>query len=332
MPVVDKNKLTSVGKASSRLVSKATVTTAKIAWSAFNQASSYFLERKYLKKWPNKYISPEERQKLREIYFNVRGYDFAIPENSQNRGELALSLLQKEKPDFDAALMLFDPEFDADNVEWLYFMHHYFSNSNNPLYDSERAQSYKAQMYQISDGPDFTSENSFYRMRMKNRIREYFEYHDLGEPPISDSDRLSKCVDFIDSVPGQLNHAYALYDPHIDNKDASWLLEVGFIHDLHMNNDDLFDPVRAEEFFRQSAKLGNSTAAFNLGVKYHGGKEEDSIDLDEALKWYRHADQLGDQSAKHRIAQILTFQRDLEKPDANDKYTDEIVELYRQGC
>jgi TPR repeat protein len=99
---------------------------------------------------------------------------------------------------------------------------------------------------------------------------------------------------------------------------------------MHLDNDHLFDPKKAEKFNKKASDLGNSTAAFNLGVKYRTGQETE-IDLEEALKYYRRADELGNRLAKHRIANILKFQIELDNPEIQNAYTDEIIQLYETG-
>ena len=160
----------------------------------------------------------------------------------------------------------------------------------------------------------------------------YVSYRDngLGLVPVRTSERFQKHFKFTGMVPPQYKHAYALFIEEIDGEDPEWLAAAAFILDMHLNNDDLFNPQKAEKYNIKAAELGNSMAAFNLGVKYHTGSETE-IDLDEALRWYRRADKLGDRIAKHRIANILKEQIALDYPNIENPYTDEIVQLYKAG-
>lgn len=169
------------------------------------------------------------------------------------------------------------------------------------------------------------------QIRLRKRLKNYFKDHGLGEPPYSSIDRLSKCNEFIHMIPPQYNHAYALFDEEIDGEDHAWLAQAAFILDMHLDNDDLFNATKAERFNRKAADLGSSMAAFNLGTKYQSGNDEQAIDLDEALKWYRRAVEIGDNEAKSRIANILKLQRELDEPNIDNPYTDEIIELYKEG-
>jgi len=119
MPVLDKDKIMSINRTNPEPGRKAIMVSVKLVQGAFNEISSYFVKQKYLKKWPNKYISPKERQKLREIYFKVRGYKFEIPTEGKKRQELACEITEGINPDYEAAIMLFDPELDKNNPDWL---------------------------------------------------------------------------------------------------------------------------------------------------------------------------------------------------------------------
>lgn len=86
----------------------------------FIDKTTYFNNR-FIRKWPKKKISPEQRHLMREIYFKRKGYDFDIPKDSKGRRELASKLTVKTgKPDFEAAIMLFDPDLDKDNSDWYF--------------------------------------------------------------------------------------------------------------------------------------------------------------------------------------------------------------------
>ena len=110
------------------------------------------------------------------------------------------------------------------------------------------------------------------QIKFYKRLNKYFKEHGLGEPPFSSNERFRKCHEFTEMIPPQYNHAYALFDEEVDGDDADWLAKAAFILDMHLDNDGLFDEVKAEKFYRKAADLGSSMAAFNLGVKYHSGR------------------------------------------------------------
>lgn len=168
------------------------------------------------------------------------------------------------------------------------------------------------------------------QIRFYKRLNKYFQEHGLGKPPLSSSDRFRKSHEFTEMIPPQYNHAYALFDEEVDGEDASWLAKAAFILDMHLDNDGLFNPTEAERLNIKAVGLGNSYAAIYLGSKYHYGNEIE-IDLEKALYWYKRANELSNRFAKKRIADVFKFQNELNNPDIQNPYTDEIIELYRQG-
>lgn len=163
----------------------------------------------------------------------------------------------------------------------------------------------------------------------RKRMHAYFREHRLGIPPYDSIERLKMAVKFHEMIPPQYNHTYALYDPSLDSNDRCWLYVIAIIHDEHFNNPDFFDPEKAVALYKRAAELGLWAAASKLGDKYHTGKETE-INLEEALKWYRLADELGDPDAISWIADIIKFKNELDDPDVYP-YTDEIVALYKKG-
>lgn len=164
----------------------------------------------------------------------------------------------------------------------------------------------------------------------RHRMFAHFVRYKLGIPPLSSSDRFSLQYEFTQKIPPQYDHAYALFDEDADSGDRDWLAAIAYILDEHLNNEALFDPVKAEKLNRRAADLGSAIAAFNLGVKYHTGQETE-INLDEAIRWYQRADELGNKLATTRIASILKFQKDLDFPENERKIPDEVICLYDQA-
>jgi len=158
-------------------------------------------------------------------------------------------------------------------------------------------------------------------------LHDYFRKHKLGIPPKNQEERLAKALAFINQTPANLEAAYMLFDEEQDSEHPSWLANVAFILDMHLDNESLFDPKRAYEMNVKAASLGSGTAAFNLGVKFHTGQETE-IDLEQALKWYRRADELHERLAKGRIAKILKLQTEIEDLGASNFYSSEVIDLY----
>lgn len=327
----------------------------------------------------------EDRLYLRDqrirMYEYFRDHDLGIaPADQKERYQLALRFRNQQRINYDAIHVLFDPEEDAENADWLHLIgcvydeaRQYFNpkkafsyykkaselgngeashriglkyeKGENVPFDLDRAWHY----FSIAESQGFKDFSVVYHRVKKvisdlneisaskssrRRIFEiypYFRNKGINEVPVKSSDRLLWSQTFTVLFPPQYNNAYALFIEEIDGNDADWLTTIAFIMDQHLDNQDLFNPQKAETFNKKAVELGSSMAAFNLGVKYHSGYETE-IDLDEALKWYQKSLDIGHSKARVRIAKILEFQRELDGYKEHDLYTEEIIGLYSDAA
>lgn len=130
-----------------------------------------------------------------------------------------------------------------------------------------------------------------------------FMRNGLGVFPLESEDRRQKALEYLDAAPRNFNMALAMYFPELDGENHQWLLFQGVLHDLDENN-PYFDAEKAFEYFIKSAEKGNSSACYNLGVKYAYGKENE-IDIDGAVFWWGRAFDLGDSEANFKIASLM---------------------------
>jgi len=131
-------------------------------------------------------------------------------------------------------------------------------------------------------------------------------------------------------IPPNFESAFMLFDANTDGNDKDWLALLGNIYDTHLDNPTLFNPGKAEAFYREAAAQGSAVAAFNIATKYLAGNETE-IKLDYALKWYYRASELGEKTASARIAGILDFQSILQDASNEGHHTNEALSLYQEG-
>jgi len=158
-------------------------------------------------------------------------------------------------------------------------------------------------------------------------LHEYFANHDLGIPPKKQEDRYQKAFQLTNCIPPNFEGALILFDADEDSQHSNWLLLVGFMYDQHIDNEKLFDPKKAIEYYERASALGNAAASMNLGLKYEQGKEIE-IDLDKARKWFELAKKQGSPAASGRIAEIQLLQESLNVPSTETKPNRDIANLY----
>lgn len=76
---------------------------------------------------------------LREAYFHEKGYNFQIPEDTEGRADIIRKLMNNLNPDFDAMIMLFDPEMDVEDADMLNLMGIIYNDTDFQHFNAERA-------------------------------------------------------------------------------------------------------------------------------------------------------------------------------------------------
>ena len=84
-----------------------------------------------------------QAQETRELYFQERGVR-DVPFSTEHRLNAAWSLTDLQVPDFEACVMLFDPEEDRNHTGWLSFMGWIYNadSDHNRFYDPHKARQF----------------------------------------------------------------------------------------------------------------------------------------------------------------------------------------------
>lgn len=149
----------------------------------------------------------------------------------------------------------------------------------------------------------------FQRLYEESRNPRHPDPNYLNGNPLTDEQKADQVDRFIQAhtltsqIPPKYADALNLYRPDIDFANTGWLLLVGWIFDQHFNNNTVFDPELAFQFYVEASRLGCSAASYNLALKYSSGNEG-PIDVNAAAFWLKKATEQDSPQSEYELAKL----------------------------
>lgn len=223
-----------------------------------------------------------EGQRMRYEYFQAKG--FGIPPTKQlERGRLAQKFVEMIPPNYEAAIMLFDPQEDSNDPQWINYMGYiYDENLRNPYFDPEKAVQFFIQ------GAKLRNPSSLFNMATK-----YFNGHET-----------------------EIDHELAL-DYYKAAHDAGHYRAGTWIYEIANRFDErLFDPDHTEyrrqilQYLFESERRGSCEAQEIVAALCASGKgveQNSSVTIDRYETAVRSYVNPGEERAKYKMVWRLAL-------------------------
>ncbi len=123
--------------------------------------------------------------------------------------------------------------------------------------------------------------------------------------------------------------ALILHDTRLEGTNLDWLLMIGYLYDREHNN-PLFNPTRSRQIYTVASALGSWTSAFNIGLKYKYGHENE-VDNNKAMFWFDEAIELGEAGALSQKAHIQQYADTRYGRLGHEEFTASVLEGFKKA-